>query len=723
MAVNIGPKIGIDGEKEYRKSIENIIQQQKTLKAEMTATASSWDKNTSSMKKNSETAKNLNKQIETQKKRVDELNKMLEESTKKYGENDTRTLKWKEALASATAELNRMESELKDLPNLVQSLGEDMQNAGNKLKGVGNNITSIGQKFMPLTGAIVGIGTASVISASHFEDAMAKVSTIADTTAVPLEDLEKQIKELSDETGISAADIADNVYNAISAGQKTADAVNFVANATKLARAGFTDSASALDVLTTVLNAYGMEAEQVTHVSDVLINTQNLGKTTVGELASSMGKIIPTANAAGVGLEQIAAGYAIMTANGIATAESTTYMNSMLNELSKSGTKASDTLKEETGKSFQQLVADGNSLADILAIIQKSADDSGKSMGDMWGSAEAGKAAMTLLSGGVDEFNKNVESMVDSVGATEAAYDKLNTTSFEYQKSINELKNSASELGKTMLNVAAPAIKTISDKIKTATTWFNNLDSEQKESIVKFGLIVAAIGPVLTIVGTLIGAVGSIIGVVGQAISIGGTLVSAIGSIVAVLGGPLTVAIAAAIAAGVAIYQNWDTVKTKAGELYNTVKEKWEAIQTTISGVVEKIKGFMNFEWKLPDLKLPHINYSLIDVPLLGTIPDPRTLSVSWYAKAMEQGMFLDGPTIFGYQDGHLLGGGEAGREVIVGASSLYDMIRSAVGSTTNNYGGNNVYVYGAPGQDVHELAQEIADILNGDIRAEEAVW
>ena len=164
----------------------------------------------------------------------------------------------------------------------------------------------------------------------YFEDAMAKVSTIADTTEVPLDELRSQILALSSQTGISANEIADNVYNAISAGQKTGDAVNFVTNSTKLAKAGFADAGAALDVLTTILNAYGMEASEVTNVSDMLIQTQNLGKTTVAELSSSMGKVIPTANAYHVQLDQLCAGYAKMTANGVATAESTTYMNSML---------------------------------------------------------------------------------------------------------------------------------------------------------------------------------------------------------------------------------------------------------------------------------------------------------------------------------------------------------------------------------------------------------
>ena len=109
---------------------------------------------------------------------------------------------------------------------------------------------------------------------------------------MPLSELQKAILDLSNQTGISSTEIANNVYDAISAGQKTGDAVNFVSNSTMLAKAGFADAGNALDILTTIMNAYGLEASEVTNVSDILIQTQNLGKTTVAELSTSMGKII-----------------------------------------------------------------------------------------------------------------------------------------------------------------------------------------------------------------------------------------------------------------------------------------------------------------------------------------------------------------------------------------------------------------------------------------------
>lgn len=287
-----------------------------------------------------------------------------------------------------------------------------------------------------------------------FEDSMAKVSTIADTTEVPLEDLQAAILELSDESGIAAGEIAENVYNAISAGQKTGDAVNFVRHATDLARAGFADSGNSLDLLTTIMNAYKLEANEVTNVSDNLIATQNLGKTTVAELSSSMGKIIPTANAANVSLDQLCAGYALMTANGVATAESTTYMNSMLNELNKSGSTVAKTLQDETGKGFSDLMAEGYTLGDVLGIVSAAADDQGLKFTDMFGSAEAAKAGLILLGnsvsdvenglveagGSTSQFNEMLAGIQAGAGGTESALEKLETKNRKAQVAFNLVK-------------------------------------------------------------------------------------------------------------------------------------------------------------------------------------------------------------------------------------------------------------------------------------------
>ncbi len=412
------------------------------------------------------------------------------------------------------------------------SFGESVKGVGNTISKAGSGISSAGAKLSAgVTAPILGIGTAATNMALSFEDAMAKVSTIADTSEVPLDSMKKSIMDLSNESGISASEIADNVYNAISAGQSTGDAVAFVRNATQLATAGFTDSASALDVLTTTLNAYGMESSEVTKVSDMLIQTQNMGKTTVGELAAYMGKVIPTAKDASVGLEQITTAYAKMTANGIGTAETTTYLNSMLNELNKSGTTVSDTLKESTGKSFSDLMAEGNSLADVLTILQGAADESGQKFSDLWSSAEAGKAASVIndTSNKLGDFNAAVAQMVDSGDMTSEAFAKMQTTSFQTQVSLNELKNTGIELGQQVLAVAAPLIDDVTTKIHELSTWFGSLDEDQQQMIVKIAGIAAVAGPALLIGGKAVGVIGSVV-------SAGGSLIGGIGGLVGKLG-------------------------------------------------------------------------------------------------------------------------------------------------------------------------------------------
>ena len=498
-------------------------------------------------------------------------------------------------VANTEAELRKLESEIKNVNPALETLGQKVQDVGGKFQKAGESIQKIGdgmqnagQKLMPVTTAITGVGAASVAAAVDFEDAMAKLNTIADTsekTGVPLEELGKQIMSLSDQTGISASEIADNVYNAISAGQKTGDAVNFVAQSTKLATAGFADSGQALDLLTTILNAYGMSAEEVNHVSDVLINTQNLGKTTVGELASAMGKVIPTANASNVSLENLAAGYSIMTANGIATAESTTYMNSMLNELSKSGTKASTAIKEKTGKSFQDLMKDGASLADVLTILQESAEENGVAMGDMFGSAEAGKAALTLLSGGADQFNETLKSMTDASGTTDAAFEKLDTTSRKAKITLNEIKNAAIDLGSTILEMVMPYFEQLTQKVKDATTWFKNLDDGQKKLIVKIGAVVAAIAPALIVGGKVVSGIGKLTSGIGGVITKIGALIPKLAALASPVG-IIIAAIAALAAAFIYLYKTNDDFRNK-------VNEAVEKVKTAFQDMVQKVKPLL----------------------------------------------------------------------------------------------------------------------------------
>lgn len=486
-------------------------------------------------------------------------------------------------------ELITTENQLKSLEKEAAKSNAAINSFGEKMKDTGGKLTVAGKNIMPLSAAVAGIGTAAAVSAVNFEDAMAKVSTIADTTEIPLDELRSQILSLSSQTGISANEIADNVYNAISAGQKTGDAVNFVTNSTKLARAGFADAGAALDVLTTILNAYGMEASEVTNVSDMLIQTQNLGKTTVAELSSSMGKVIPTANACNVQLDQLCAGYAKMTANGVATAESTTYINSMLNELGKSGTKVSDILKEKTGKSFAELMENGESLADVLSILKESADEQNLSFGDLWSSAEAGKAGLILLGDSAEDFNSTLAQMRESTGATETAFEKLQTNSSKINKAVNAVKNTFIVLGGVILDTFSPAIEAVTGGIQKLCNWISSLPMGIQTVIVVIGTLIAAAGPLLVILGTLMTSIGSLAPMFSTAV----TAISTFSAGLALPFAPIA-AIAAAVTALILIIA--DLYKNNE-DFRNNIQIIWNSIKDFLSAVLTEIQTNFSFVW------------------------------------------------------------------------------------------------------------------------------
>ncbi len=362
-----------------------------------------------------------------------------------------------------------MESASKDAGSSVQSVGSKMESTGKQISAVGSTLTKT------VSVPLIGVATASAKMATDFQSSMAKVSTLVDTNSVDMDKMQQDILAVSSQYGVSASDVAEATYQAISAGQDAGNAVQFVAQSLGLAKSGFTNASTAVDTMTTVLNAYGMSADQAQHVSDALITTQNLGKTTVDELGASMGKVIPTASMANVSFDQLSAAYVTTTKNGIGTAESTTYINGMLNELSKAGSTASDTLKEKTGKSFQELMQDGSSLTDVLQILQDAADESGVSITDMFSSQEAGKAAATLTQH-AEDFDGALKAIGSSAGTTQEALDKLDATDAEkMSKAMNNLKNDAIVLGTTIMSDLEPVISNLTNFIQDVSAKFQAL--------------------------------------------------------------------------------------------------------------------------------------------------------------------------------------------------------------------------------------------------------
>lgn len=335
---------------------------------------------------------------------------------------------------------------------LAEVMGGEAAAAG-KISGKSLGSALVGTLTKVVAAAGIGKMLQSAFTGgTAFESAMAKVGTIADTAKVPLESLSSQVLQVSGDMHIGANEIAEAAYQAVSAGQDTGNAVAFAGQASMLAMAGFTSTTSAVDILTTALNAYGKGADEAGHVSDVLLTTQNLGKTSVDELAGSMGRVIPLAAAYNVSMENLSSGLAIMTANGIATAEASTYTKSMLNELGDTGSTVGKILKQQTGKSFAELNADGKSLGDVLQVLYDSVGGNATKFAGLWSSVEAGTGALSLASSGADKFNGVLQQMQADSGLTQTAYDTM-TDTMAYK--LDGVKTNAQNLGTALFDAVS----------------------------------------------------------------------------------------------------------------------------------------------------------------------------------------------------------------------------------------------------------------------------
>jgi len=538
-------------------------------------------------------ADSLSQQIELQKQKVAALNDAFNKSVETKGADAAATQNLQVKLNLAQAALSTMQTELTNTNRQIDiqssrwtSLGDTLSSIGTRMYSVGKSMSSIGKSLSTtVTAPLVVIGTAAEKVAIDFEEGMAKVATIADTTTVSLDKLKQGVLDVSNQTGASTDDLNEALYQTISAGVKTADSVKFMGDSVKLAKGGFTDTTTAVDVLSTAVNAYGLKASEAATISDQLITTQNLGKTTVGELGQSLGNVIPIAASVNVGTKELFASLAELTKNGIKTDEAVTGLKGAYSAILKPSSEASKEAKT-LGLNFSAAHLKSVGWAQFLEEVKQKTGGSGEAMSKLFGNVRALTAVMTLAGKGSSDFKDILGQMNNTVGATDAAFAKVQDTSgVKLKKAFNDIKNAGIQLGDALTPIAekvAGAIEKLADK-------FKNLSPVQQEMIVKIGLVAAALGPVLVVIGSLIKNVGLIAGVFSKAsIAIGEA-----GGIIEVLTGPIGITIAAIaglVTVGVLLYKNWDTIKAKAQELWQSINKAFPGLKTTITKAWDAVK-------------------------------------------------------------------------------------------------------------------------------------
>lgn len=554
----------------------------------------------------------VHKQVADTEKAVSEGCDKVKQSSEKAGNSATKAGKTAEEAGKkakkAGEDAGKGGQESEKSGNKWAEFGKKIEKAGTKVTGIGKKIEKagdavgkVGKKFAPLSAAAAGTLTAVTKGASDFQNGMAKMSTLFDTSQVSVQKLSKEFLNLSNETGKSAVELTEAGYQALSASVPVEKLGSFIRTSANMAKVGFTDTATSVDLLSTAVNAYGLEADQVDNIANKLVNTQNLGKTSVNELASSMGKVIPTAAGMNVNLDQLCTMYTLMTKQGIATAESTTYMNSMLNELGDSGTDVGKVLKEKTGKSFQDLMKDGKTTGDALKILKDYSKETGKAFNELWGSQEAGKAAMALLNDSAGDFNETMGSMANVADLVGQGLEKMNTPSAKMAKALNRIKNSGIELGSVLLTTVAPYVEQFTKKVEELTEKFNKMPDSQKKMVLVMLAVVASISPVLAIMGKLIKVFADGPIAVGNLMKGFGKLQTAIAGINAPV-----VTIVAVIAVLVAAFTHlwntnenfrnnmiaiWDQIRDKISSFVDNVKERFAGLNISFTDIVSALKA------------------------------------------------------------------------------------------------------------------------------------
>ena len=712
MAINIGPRIGIDGEAKYRKEINNIIQQTRTLKSEYDKVTAAGDKNSTSLKKNAEQHKILSQQIEAQEQRVKELASMVEQSSQKYGEADTKTLKWKEALYSAETELSNLQAKLKELPSNLDLVGQKMQDMGDKIKGVGQGMTNLGQTFAPVSAAAAAGLTASGKAFMDFEAGMSKVAAISGATGDDLAALTEKAKEMGATTKFSALDSSSAFSFMAMAGWKTEQMLEGIAPIMNLAAASGEDLALTSDIVTDALTAFGLKAQDAGMFTDVLAAASSNSNTNVAMMGESFKYAAQEAGSMGYSIQDTALALGLMANNGIKADMAGTALRNIIQRMAKP-TKESQMAMDRLGISLADDEGHMYSLRQIMDKLRGSfgqinmpmeqfdaqmellveqlenGELTEKKFGDAtdeliqqaYGAEAAEKARAAAMLAGA----RAMPALLAVVNSTAEDYDKLATAidgasepmakladgsivplseaMASGQEIIEQYNGTAEEMARIMQDnaagawveaksamegaaitageVLAPYIKEAAEKVKELANWFQSLNPETQETIVKTTALVAAISPLLIVggkvttgIGSLVAGGGKLLSFMGQltpalgtasgALSTTGSSAAAAGAGIAGIAAPVAVAVGALALLGgafVTAYKNdeefasevdksWAEIKQSITDVINTVKPLWDEFSATLAPVFvaglhminseiqnfkDYLQGFINF--------------------------------------------------------------------------------------------------------------------------------
>ncbi|MHA3225680.1 phage tail tape measure protein [Globicatella sulfidifaciens] len=543
-------------------------------------------------------------------------------------------------LIETESKLKHYSKTLKEATSLSKKFQDATKVAGEKVKQVGSNITDMGGKMTAgVTAPLAGIAAASYAAFNEVDSAVDSIITKTGASGEQLEEFETVFKNMSGTIPVEMQKIGDSIGEVNTQfglqGKELEDASRYLI---QYAEINGTDVSKSAIMSKQAMEAYGLT---VNDLNGILDSTTKVAQNTGVSVEDLMQKTIdgaPQIKALGLGFDEA---ITLMGQFEQAGVDSSAALSS-LSRASVVYAKDGKTLEEglqDTIKSIQN----ASSETEALTIAS-----------EVFGTKGASRMVDAIKRGtfSLEELKTTAETSGGVVGQT---FEETLDHADQMKNVMNELKEVGNELNLALQDVLAPMLERLIDIIRSVSEWFNSLDDSQKQTIVVIGLVVTAIGPLLMIIGSVISAFGTFITIMGAVLSPAGLVVAAI---------------AAVVAAGVALWQNWDSVKAWANELWTSVSTDFNNIATSVKTAmdnawqwvkdgVQKLKDAFNFSWSLPKIKLPHFS---ISGRFSLNPPSIPKFGVEWYKK----GGILTKPTAFGMNGNNLMVGGEAGKEAVL---------------------------------------------------------
>jgi TP901 family phage tail tape measure protein len=460
------------------------------------------------------------------------------------------------------------------LSNALSSASGKLQAFGSKMQSVGKSMTT------SLTLPLVAVGAAAAKMAFDFDKSMTSIQALVGVSADKVAEMGETAKKMAVDTGKSANEAAEALFFITSAGLRGSDAMDVLNMSLKAAAVGLGETKTIADLSTSAMNAYGTENLSASGATDILTAAVREGKLEASALAGAMGGVIPLASNMGVSFDQVAAAMAAMSRTGTNAAEGATQLNAILASIKGPTAEAEKTLLK-LGTSQQEVAKnlETQGLLPTLLDLKDRLKGTGIDIKELFPNLRALKGVLDLTGAGVESNKQIFDSLTKSLGATDEAFEKTSqSASFKMTQGLNAMKSSLLEVGQVILTAVAPAVQKIGAFFTSLSEKFKALSPTTQKIIIAFAGIVAALGPVIAILGTLI------------------TLAPAIGAAFTLMMGPVGLVIAGLTAIAVVIYKNWAGIKAaliKVGNYFIELYNNSLPIKIAVNAIIMQFKNFL----------------------------------------------------------------------------------------------------------------------------------